>query len=128
MKITFEGTYAEIKQEMQEFLAGAATPVKDERKSVEEEKKEPERKSAPAKEEPVVVDEPDTDSMSVQSVREYPVRTRAEVRSMLGSKISKGEETRTKVKELLIELGGTNDLKDVPDEKLGELYARAEAL
>lgn len=128
MKITFEGTYAEIKKEMQEFLTGAATPVEEaERKSAKEEKQEPVRKSAPAKEVPVE-DEPDTDSTSVQSVREYPVRNRAEVRALLGSKISKGEETRTKVKELLIELGGTKDLKDVPDEKLGELYARAEAL
>lgn len=134
MKITFEGNLADIKQEMQEFLAGAATPVVEESKSVEEEMVRVMTGDGPREIPKQLLDsmqeddEPVAESTSVQSVREYPSKTRKEVHALLSAKISDGEKTREKVRELIAEFGGSNNFKDVPDEKLGEMYARAEAL
>lgn len=124
MKITFEGTYAEIKQEMQDFLAGAATPVEEVKQAeevtqAEEVKKKPERKSAPAQEEPVVYDDP------AQKI-DYPPRTKAETQALMREVIKKPQGRETAI-ALLARFGATK-FKDLAEKHYAEFYVGLESV
>ena len=111
MKITFEGTYAEIKQEMQEFLAGAATPAPSEDKKKTEPVAEP--TSGLSEETPA----PKVD---------YPARTKAETQALLKQIIS-SPEGRKNVVALLARFD-VSKFTQLPEEHYGEFYAGLEGV
>ena len=139
MKITFEGNLADIKQEMQEFLAGAATPVEDE------------RKSAPIKEEMVrvmtgdgpreipkqLLDSMLEDDESAEEKTEYlpddpapkidyPARTKAETQALMREVIKKPQGRETAI--ALLARFGVTKFKDLAEEHYAEFYVGLEGV
>ncbi|MCW6664546.1 hypothetical protein NHG32_02505 [Aerococcaceae bacterium NML191219] len=129
MKITFEGSLADIKQEMQDFLAGAATPVVDERKSVEEEmvrvmtgdgpREIPKQLFESMQEEPVVYDDP-------APKIDYPPRTKAETQALMREVIKKPQGRETAI--ALLARFGVTKFKDLAEEHYAEFYVGLESV